>query len=309
MRSLRGGICALLLLAAAGCASVPLRRPALPPERVAAELIAQDTLTARRYLRYRERLMSVSARIRTASPELCGREVGRFLGIFAVPLPPDTPGERMTARFAGFPVMQVIFVLPGSPADRAGVQQGDRVVTAGGRPVWDPRELEVTGSRPTVAPLALRFVRGDSLLTASVTSVPACSHPVTLAWSHVLEGRSGGNGVSVTTGMMRFVESDDELAQVVGHEIAHEILHHRLLPTPQQRFELEADDLGCYLAARAGYGVAGAADFLRRFAAEWVNTEEAPAGMRTFMAQRIVALDAVAREIARKREAGEALTP
>lgn len=308
MRRLRRAARILLLAAAAGCSSVPLHRPATRPGQVQAELAAQDTLVASRFIRYQARLMAVAARIRLANVDLCGRDVGSFLGIYAVPVTLEAAPGRVSAHPAGRPVMEVVFVLPGSPAERAGIRFGDQILATGGRPARRPADVEVAEVPPSAAPLPVRLLRGDSLQTVPVEPVAGCDYPVTLAWSHVLEGLAASSGVSVTTGMMRFVESDDELAQVLGHEFAHEIPHHHQL-SARLRLELDADYLGCYLAARAGYPVSRAPEFLRRFAAEWVNTEAAPLEMRARMAERIVALDAAAREIQRRQRSGEALTP
>ncbi len=115
------------------------------------------------------------------------------------------------------------------------------------------------------------------------------------------------NAVVVTYGMMRFVQSDDELAVVLGHEIAHILLSHHLqhtgvdlisgilgtilsekieevLPglgsvlvgagrdavvnTYSREMEMQADYWGLYLAYRAGYDIEVGKDIWERFAVE-----------------------------------------
>lgn len=149
-----------------------------------------------------------------------------------------------------------------------------------------------------------------------------------------------GVKIGITTGMMRFVRNDDELAFVLSHELAHAALNHIgkqagnvLLGTLvgaaldlglaaagantgglgtrlgqnlgtlafSQEFEMEADYLGLQVAARAGFDISKAADFYRRMGVEH------PGSIRgNFLAthpgssERTVAIEAAAREIQSK---------
>ena len=108
-----------------------------------------------------------------------------------------------------------------------------------------------------------------------------------------------GEAVYMMAGMMRFAENDQELALILGHELAHNVEAHisakkvnatiglvfDLLAAGagvntrgafsqagansySQDFESEADYVGLYYLARAGIEVDGAAYFWRRMAAE-----------------------------------------
>ncbi len=112
-----------------------------------------------------------------------------------------------------------------------------------------------------------------------------------------------GNAVAVTTGAMDFIETDEELAYLLGHELAHYAYGHfeavksnaflgalhgaivtvatgvysdysnltALYHAP--KFEVEADYVGAYFAARAGYDVTNATKF-------WSPRTRAPLGPR-----------------------------
>ena len=67
-------------------------------------------------------------------------------------------------------------------------------------------------------------------------------------------------GIYVLGGMLDFLESDDELAVVLGHELAHLILSHTNVRTTHKN-EANADYLGVYLAARAGFEVSNALEY------------------------------------------------
>ena len=107
------------------------------------------------------------------------------------------------------------------------------------------------------------------------------------------------NKVEFTTGMVHFIENDDELAVVMGHEFAHLIAHHisksisigtlcglagiltgpfapltfKSLYAPYGRDnEREADYLGLIYAQKAGYDIEKGIGLWRRFAFELPET-------------------------------------
>ena len=111
-----------------------------------------------------------------------------------------------------------------------------------------------------------------------------------------------GKTVNIASGMMRFVESDDELALIIGHEMGHMdkkqgnaiigavvdgvIAGITRAPAPgstfstamggafSQDFESEADYVGAYYAARVGDDISQAKTLWRRMAAPipWAST-------------------------------------
>ena len=200
------------------------------------------------------------------------------------------------------------------------------------------------GGRPAL--LYVERQRDTQLL--KIQSVMACGYPVVLVTHDSVNAFADGRFVGVTSGMLRFAESDDELAIVIGHELAHNALGHfekmhassvgaRLLgglldiaaaavgvggPGGMQDgataaalvhgrdFETEADSLGLYLVARAGYDFSAAPDFWRRMGAE---LPEADAGgflaTHPSHAERAVAVEAIVDEIRAKLAAGAPLEP
>jgi predicted Zn-dependent protease len=83
-----------------------------------------------------------------------------------------------------------------------------------------------------------------------------------------------GGHVYVNTGLMAFVQSDDELAVVLGHEVSHVELRHStpnlartVLSLGYSKYqEFDADVRGVHLAAQAGYDPRAAIDVFRRLA-------------------------------------------
>lgn len=113
--------------------------------------------------------------------------------------------------------------------------------------------------------------------------------------------------IRVTTGMLEFAESDDMLAFVLGHELAHAILAHR--GWVGKAGEREADYLGTYLAARSGFDVTRAPEFWTRFfrAAPWSVSHYKQSHEGT--PERALLVEATVREIQEKQARGEPHEP
>ena len=188
--------------------------------------------------------------------------------------------------------VSVVYVHPQSPATSAGLMPGDELIRVNERPVdgYQAEEVSQLIRRMTVAriqPLQLDVVRKGRTHTLNLWAVPACQFSVQLIESAQINGIADGRHVGVTTGTIRFVDSDDELAWVVAHEIAHNLLNHsqnaRLramlnafvgatmgasaeAPTeaPRRSLEARADYVGAYIMARAGYDLRVIKQFWRR---------------------------------------------
>ena len=68
-----------------------------------------------------------------------GRVRRGYLGLVGVPAPLPTPVAQRTGQASG---LRLVEVIPGSPADRAGLRAGDLVLSAGRRPVTDAQGIQ-----------------------------------------------------------------------------------------------------------------------------------------------------------------------
>jgi predicted Zn-dependent protease len=154
--------------------------------------------------------------------------------------------------------------------------------------------------------------------------------------TEAINAYANGRELMVTAGLLRFLGNDADVAVIVGHEIAHNVMGHDTASVPgiaalydffgfgakpsgggdraaqplSQTLEAEADYVGMYLMARAGFSVEGAANVYRRFAASAPVTILARAGAtHPSSPARVVMLGATAREIEAKRAAGLPLLP
>jgi predicted Zn-dependent protease len=116
--------------------------------------------------------------------------------------------------------------------------------------------------------------------TVTFSAQTGCPSIVELVTGPELNAWADGVRVMVSEGLVRRSASDDDLALVIGHEMAHNLLHHRqrlaaegvlasrLLPLTEagtaamRETEEEADALAVRLAANASYDLSGAVSFL-----------------------------------------------
>lgn len=123
-----------------------------------------------------------------------------------------------------------------------------------------------------------------------------------LKMGDIINAYADGDTIYFYYGMMRFIENDDELAMVMGHELAHNLMGHtkakienakigyligRMFDEAEgynagwtgdsvqagvmaysQSFEAEADYVGLYITARAGYNIRKAMNYWRRISIE-----------------------------------------
>ena len=95
--------------------------------------------------------------------------------------------------------------------------------------------------------------------------------PLQVVDSPVLNAWTNFSSVTITTGLINALGSDDAIAEVLGHEIGHVVLGHNLLAGlyPPQLAESSADKYGVYLMMRAGYNPCKAKEGFEVFRKEY----------------------------------------
>ena len=246
------------------------------------------------------RVAAVAYRLALAGKSLCPDSYP-LTGMLLHHLPEYGPEERRLIR-AQTPVDRgpgVLTVIEGSPAAQAGLVAGDVLLSVNGRSFPSPlamaaepkrkkwrlkveateKQLEAELRR---GPAELRVLR-DGRETATVLgSVPGCVGRVRLARSKQTNAFSLRGYVVMTTSMLRYVRSDDELAVVLGHELAHSILGHEgmrdeeglfaglgIKPSNVWRREEQADRFGLRLLAAAGFDLDSAIPFWHRYLGDY----------------------------------------
>ncbi len=215
-----------------------------------------------------------------------------------------------------------------SPASSAGLRTGDLILAVNQEALAVgtlDRPAQFAGLEANLRRLDTALARGPAELTVQrdqmtrpvrLEPLSTCGYEVQLNPSDELNARADGRRLFISTALAEFAQTDDELALILGHELAHNVLGHRrwsetggegrtvvdrncdprLCGTGNQ--EQQADRTGLFLMARAGYDPSVAAPFWRRFgASNWRvrYPQLAHASART----RAIRLEAVQLEIER----------
>lgn len=307
----------------------------------------QQAVAIKTQIGYKSRLDNVAFRVMAGNAELCGAKVRYRFGGFSLTIDQYHPGWREAARAAlGVGVRPtVVYVVKGSPVHLAGMAAGDAILRLNGESLGTGKaanqKLSDALRNSGGAELAFTAERRGEERTFSVKPVVSCDYPLVLVVNDAVNAWADGEKIYITTGMLRFVENDEEIALIIGHELAHNTRGHVAAKRGNvllgailgavgsvllgadvadlgaqsgarafsQDFEAEADYVGVYHAGRAGYDVRKAASFWRRLGASNPAAIYLAGGTHPSTAKRFLALEQAVAEFERKREEGLPLFP
>ena len=345
----------LLALLLAGCATPQSRMPTVESAAALAEADKQHQMVVEDYMNANTRLQTVASKVVTSGTALCGEKVGPYYGLSVwnqYNFSPDWKDTVQTHFGLGDPV-QVSVVAAGSAADLAGFKPGDTVLSINN---WIPpagkegpdkvmEKLQQEGK--FWEPVQITVLRAGQEHQLAVTPVNACAFRVKLSPEDVKNAYADGSNIIIYKGMVDFCRTDEELALVVSHELAHNSMKHidaqksnatvgglvgLILDVAAAfggvntngdfsrlgsniaagmysvSFEQEADYVGLYFMATAGYNIDNSAAFWRRMATSDSKAITMKSSHPT-TPERFLAIESATREIKAKQSAGQPLKP
>ncbi len=229
------------------------------------------------------RLATIGYRLANANATYCSHKMGFNPGwvLHDIAQYPDADAAKLAFKFTQ-PV-EVAFVVAGGDAEKQGVVAGDGLIRIGNRDIasFAPSKalgverlntvrtfLDELWGPSYLAPL--RVKRGNETRELLFQLNPVCASHFWVDASNKIEAGADGNQVRVTSALIDFVASDDELAAVAAHELAHNLLGHPPGSAETRKSksitatELEADRLSMWLLANAGYDPQAAVRFWQR---------------------------------------------
>lgn len=224
-------------------------------------------------------------------------------------------------------------LVPDSVAARAGLRPGDQILAINGQAVPSAtkgyarlQQLEDWVEQGLARDaLSVRVKRDQRDFEVALTAQRGCASRFQLLPGTGLNAKADGRYVQVSGAVVEFVRSDDELALVIAHELAHNVLGHRARLDAAgvsrglfagfgknrvriREAELEADRLALYLVARAGYDPAVAPGFWQRFGRKLVPGFLSD-GTHPGTAERVRRAEAEIARIRAQQAAGQQPTP
>jgi len=354
---LAAALAAAALLASA-CAGPSTKYHTSGDAEQAEEARKQREFVAQEWAKSVARVHRVGFPLLVAAAEICTDDRRRAAGHYAVydDALDHYGGEFRPAARSALGLSEratVLAVAPGSPAEAAGIQPGDVLVSIDGiavprrggdiRTAWHDIGQRLQDGEPAVYVVE----RDGAAMELEVQPVEACDYPIGVIKDSELNALADGEAVILTEGIVRFVENDEELALVIGHEIAHNAMGHMDKRRTNQAagavaggvldvlvalagvntggafaksgmrmgggafsqdFEAEADYVGLYLLARAGYRYESTPVLWRRMAAAGPQSISYGTTHPT-TPERFLALEKAVAEIDGKVAEGRALIP
>lgn len=346
-------ICLPLFIAA--CAAPQTKSPDV--SSVAAEIEAkkQRELALESWIEAERRLYRVAYPILASGASLCKEKVRSSIGLIAWNNHHFNKQwhEALKEKYGIGDLLQIAYVIPDSPADMAGLEAGDIPLSLNSWhvPVGDKAESEFSKKLADLlkkeTDISMTVRRGDQELELSILPGTSCDYSLALKKDETKNAYADGKRIVMHTGLMNFFKTDEEIALVVSHELAHNAMGHIDAKTQNAvvggiagflvdiaaayygvntqgqftdlgmktgatnysvEFEQEADYVGLYFMTLAGYEIDGVANFWRRMAIQNSNSIDIRSSHPT-TPERFIAIEKTVEEIKKKVVAGIALTP
>ncbi len=260
--SWRAAACAVVILVASSPESHSDPNPS-PSDAESTVQVAQETdrlyrLALEHWLARSSRLRQIAQRLQIAGRDICDPILSPILGASIVDLESLQENLQPAARtrFGSEHRHYVTAVFAEMAGERGGLRIGDAVLTLNGSRIKGVERFYGFKRRGEESS-RLEIERGGERLTLEIETELGCRYPARVGFDRRVNAHATGNIVTVTSALMRVFRDDAMLAQLVGHELAHNIFWRASVARrggwASRKSEERADYVGLYLAALAGY--------------------------------------------------------
>ncbi len=347
-------IIVMVSISLVGCATPNTVSPQGTTAEVQQEQRKQRELALKRMLGEDKRVKDIAYPILKANASLC-KSTAQNLGIFFwnEHIVPKEYKEAANIHFGVGEVLQVQEIYKGSPASKAELKTGDKLIAindvqipSGKNAVNKAVELMDSVKEPEVK---ITVNRDGQEFAKTIKRETICDYGIVFNPDDTsINAFADGKNIHIPRGMLRFIDSDTELALILSHELAHNAMGH--IDKKKQNalaagaggflvdilfaaagvntqgsftdmaakagagsysveFEQEADYVGMYFMERAGYKTNGVANFWRRMTSELDDASIDHGGTHPTNPERFVAIEKTYTEIQDKKKKGKDLTP
>ena len=187
-----------------------------------------------RYVANQDKLYRIAAPLLVKNAPLCKSATRHIMGFTAKNQYSYSSELAQTANklFKLDDRLQVISVLEGGGAERAGIKRGDIFLKAQNQtiPTGINAETETARLLSTLmshsANLPISIERNRLIYNFNIPLTLACAFNIELGNSDVIHAFNDGRRILVTRGMLEILSSDGELASIIARELAHSALKH-----------------------------------------------------------------------------------
>ncbi len=348
--------CVLIsILALTSCATPQSRTPVVDKASTLNEAQKQREMVVEDFVSSNRRLQAVASKVIISGAELCGEKVKPYFGFSAWNNEhfKDDWKRAAESKYNLSGQIHVSHVGPGSVADLAGLKEGDVIQSVNNTltPYGKDAPKKFTDNLKELGksgePVEFTIRRGSDEKKIAIKPTQACDFNVMLSPDDVKNAYADGKNIVFYKGMVDFFRSDEEMALVFSHELAHNSMKHidakkknavlggilgfvldiaaaaggvntngdftRMASNAgagvySVEFEQEADYVGLYFMAQAGYKIDEAPNFWRRMATSNSSSISMKSSHPTHP-ERFLALETTVKEIKDKIANNQPLKP